>query len=102
MAAEASSSGRETGAVARLHSALMGVLTHLVDRLGRLATEHSHISQVLLPILAHSLDLANPETETLVEDALKLLRVTLSGCQQLTPALQVAHCACQLLVRYVP
>ena len=46
MASEASNAARETGAVARLHSALMAVLTHLVNRLGTVATQHPQISQV--------------------------------------------------------
>lgn len=76
--------------VVRLHGALIGVLTHLVDRLGRLATEDASIAQVLPPLLAHALDLRNPESDALVEDALKLLRVTLSGCSQLAPQLQAS------------
>lgn len=102
-AREASSSGKETGAVARLHSALMAAITHLVDRLGRLATEHPHVASVLPPLLAHALDLRSPESETLSEDALKLLRVTLSGSTQMAPQLQVcgdtaAYCIVSFLI----
>lgn len=88
----ATSEGRETGAIARLHGALMGVLTHLVDRLGLLATGHPSVSQVLLPLLAHGLDLGNPEADTLTEDALKLLLVALGSGGGLSPGLQVLHC----------
>ena len=69
----------------------MAALTHLVDRLGRLATEHPHVAQVLPSLLAHALDLSSPESETLAEDALKLLRVTLCGSVQMAPQLQVSH-----------
>ena len=45
--------------------------------------------QVLLPLLDHGIDVSNPESETLVEDAVKLLSATLSGSQQLPPPLLV-------------
>ena len=44
---------------------------------------------MLWRLLGHALDLSNPESDTLVEDALRLL-VSVLGCTTaLTPALQV-------------
>jgi hypothetical protein len=46
-----------TGGMARLHSALMATIIHLIGRLGRTAMEDQHIGGVLAPLLEHATDM---------------------------------------------
>lgn len=69
---------------------------------------------MLWRLLGHALDLSNPESDTLVEDALRLLVSVLNCTTALTPALQVAdgqhclpanipeHCCCGLRMHCCP
>ncbi|KAK9829330.1 hypothetical protein WJX72_005222 [[Myrmecia] bisecta] len=79
-ASEHSSMGGETGATARLHSALIAVLTHLVSRLCGLATSNAQVQSVLYPLLQHATDSASPDSDCLVEEALRLWQAVLAGC----------------------
>jgi hypothetical protein len=47
------------------------------------------VAKVLAPLLTHALALGRPESDVLVEDALKLLKVIISSSQQLSPEYQV-------------
>ena len=78
-----------TGAVARLHSALIAVLTHLLSRLYAAATQHEQIREVLLPLLLAALDENSPEHEVLLEDGLHLLQALLAGSSSINEGLQV-------------
>lgn len=62
----------DIGAVARLHSALMAVMTHLVNRLRGAALEDPGLQGVLFPLLHYATDPASPEADVLLEEALKL------------------------------
>ncbi|KAK9865409.1 hypothetical protein WJX84_004910 [Apatococcus fuscideae] len=73
----------ESGAVARLHSALIAVLTHLVSRMGSQAASHSEVQGVLFPLLAHATDPSLPESEVLIEEALRLWRAVLGATDQI-------------------
>ena len=48
---------------------------------------------MLWRLLGHALDLSNPESDTLVEDALRLLVSVLDCTPALMPALQVSNLA---------
>jgi hypothetical protein len=65
----------DTGSVARLHSALMAVLTHLVGKLRVAALEDEGVRGVLYPLLQYATDPASPEADVLLEEALKLWAV---------------------------
>lgn len=58
-AAQESSSGPPS----RLHSALMAVLTHMVNRLGNLAIQDPHIQGVLYALLQKGLEGSSAEQE---------------------------------------
>lgn len=89
-AMENSKSGQDTGSVARLHSSLMGLLSHLVRRLTSLGMDHPQIINVLPFLLRHALNLSHPESEVLLEDGLQLLQIVLKRSDQLLPAYQVS------------
>ena len=90
MAAQNASTGKETGAIGRLHSALIAVLTHLVNRLGHLATSHAAVEAVLFPLLAHALDASQAHGDLLVDEALPLVQATLTSSPTISqPHLQV-------------
>jgi hypothetical protein len=44
---------------------------------------------VLWPLLEHALDVRNEESNTLIEEALRLLTAVLAACQDIAPPLQV-------------
>lgn len=83
----AASGNKETGAIGRLHSALMAVLTHLVSRLGFLAISHPAVEAVLFPLLAHALDTRQPHQDLLIDEALPLVQATLTS----TPSIAQPH-----------
>lgn len=65
----------DTGSVARLHSALMAVMTHLVGKLRGAALEDGGVQGVLYPLLQYATDPGSPEADVLLEEALKLWAV---------------------------
>lgn len=65
----------DTGSVARLHSALMAVLTHLVGKLRGAALEDAGVQGVLYPLLQYATDPSSSEADVLLEEALKLWAV---------------------------
>jgi hypothetical protein len=65
----------DTGSVARLHSALMAVLTHLVGKLRGAALEDAGVQGVLYPLLQYATDPGSSEADVLLEEALKLWAV---------------------------
>ncbi|KAK9845638.1 hypothetical protein WJX84_002303, partial [Apatococcus fuscideae] len=73
----------QSGAVARLHSALIAVLTHLVSRMGAQAASQSEVQGVLFPLLTHATDASLPESEVLIEEALRLWRAVLGATDQI-------------------
>ena len=84
------SSSADSGSLARLHSALMAVLTHLVGKLRGVALENPQVQPVLYPLLSYATDPRNPEGEVLVEEAFRLWAMTLSACQNIPqPLLQL-------------
>ena len=82
-ATESSKDSPDAGSVARLHSSLMGLLSHLVRRLTSLGMDHPQIAQVMPFLLRHALDLSHPESNVLVEDGLQLLQIVLKRSDQL-------------------
>lgn len=72
----------DTGAVVRLHSALIAVLTHLVGKLRTAALSNEHISSVVYPLLRFALNLGGAESEVLCEEAFRLWSVTLGSLTQ--------------------
>ena len=93
-AMENSKIGQDTGSVARLHSSLMGLLSHLVRRLTRLGMDHPQIIGVLPFLLRHALNLSHPESEVLLEDGLQLLQIVLKRSDQLLPEYRVSFKSC--------
>ena len=89
-ATESSRAHQDSGSTARLHSSLMGLLSHLVRRLTSLGMDHPQIAQVLPFLLQHALDLRHPESEVLVEDGLQLLQIVLKRSDQLLPEYRVS------------
>ncbi|MEW5315516.1 MAG: hypothetical protein WDW38_006938 [Sanguina aurantia] len=77
----------DTGAVVRLHSALIAVLTHLVSKLRSAAMKDPRIPGVVFPLLQHSTNLSGPESECLVEEAFRLWNTALSSLPEVTPQL---------------
>ncbi|KAG1678184.1 hypothetical protein FOA52_016121 [Chlamydomonas sp. UWO 241] len=67
----------DTGAVVRLHSALIAVLTHLVGKLRAVAVRDTQIAGVVFPLLDFSTSLGSQESECLVEEAFRLWNTTL-------------------------
>jgi len=65
----------DTGSVARLHSALMAVMTHLVGKLRSAALEDPGVQGVLYPLMQYATDPASSEADVLLEEALKLWAV---------------------------
>jgi hypothetical protein len=65
----------DTGSVARLHSALMAVLTHLVGKLRGAALSDPGVQGVLYPLLQYATDPGSSEADVLLEEALKLWAV---------------------------
>ena len=78
----------DTGSVARLHSALMAVMTHLVGKLRGAALGDAGVQRVLYPLLQYATDPSSPEADVLLEEALKLW----AQVQGATPA-----CSAQLV-----
>jgi hypothetical protein len=81
------SSTSDTGAVVRLHSALIAVLTHLVTKLRGIATQDPRVMGVVFPLLQFATNLRNPESEVLVEEAFRLWNTTISSLTAITPEL---------------
>jgi hypothetical protein len=79
--------GEGTGALARLHSALISTLTHVISKLGGSALSEEHFSSVILPLLLHATSLGSAETEPLVDDGLKLWYALLRSTDTLPPQL---------------
>jgi len=77
----------DTGAVVRLHSALIAVLTHLVGKLRSVAVSNAQITSVIFPLLQYSTNLGGPESECLVEEAFRLWNTTISSMPEVTPQL---------------
>ncbi|BDA43024.1 Importin-11 [Coccomyxa sp. Obi] len=77
----------ETGALSRLHSALIAVVTHVVTRLGSRALGDPQFQGVLWPLLGAALDVSSIESETLVEEGLRLLSAVLGCTAELPPQL---------------
>uniref|UniRef100_A0A7S3VSI4 Importin N-terminal domain-containing protein n=1 Tax=Dunaliella tertiolecta TaxID=3047 RepID=A0A7S3VSI4_DUNTE len=69
----------DSGAVVRLHSALIAVLTHLVGKLKGMALRNSQVAGVVYPLLQYSTSLSTPESECLVEEAFRLWSCSLSA-----------------------
>lgn len=77
------------GAVARLHSALMATLAHLVSRVGRTALSDPGLSSVLFPLLQYATSLGSGgEGDVLLDEALKLWAATMGSATELVPPLQ--------------
>ena len=72
----------DTGSVARLHSALMAVMTHLVGKLRGAALDDPGVQGVLYPLMQYATDPSSSEADVLLEEALKLWAVV----QGATPA----------------
>jgi len=79
--------GEGTGALTRLHSALISTLTHVISKLGGSALSEDHFSSVILPLLLHATNLGSAETEPLVDDGLKLWHALLRSTDTLPPQL---------------
>lgn len=79
--------GEGTGALTRLHSALISTLTHVISKLGGSALSGEHFSSVILPLLVHATSLGGAETEPLVDDGLKLWHALLRSTNTLPPQL---------------
>lgn len=77
----------DTGALARLHSALIAVLTHLVNRLRTAAISHPQVQSVVFPLLQYATNLRSAEAEVLVEEAFRLWAVALASLPSVPPAL---------------
>lgn len=58
--------GDDTGAIVRLHSALIAVLTHLVSKLRSAAMKDPRIPGVVFPLLQHSTSLSECTSELLI------------------------------------
>jgi hypothetical protein len=79
--------GEGTGALTRLHSALIATLAHLISKLGAAAMAEPRVAAVLLPMLRHSTNAAAPEAEPLLEDGLKLWMAVLRASAAVPPEL---------------
>lgn len=77
----------DTGAVVRLHSALIAVLTHLVGKLRAVAVQDEQIAGVVFPMLSFSTSLGSQESECLVEEAFRLWNTTISSLPEVPPQL---------------
>ncbi|WIA23852.1 hypothetical protein OEZ85_013510 [Tetradesmus obliquus] len=84
---QASGGNADTGALARLHSALMAVITHLVGKLRHAAMANEQVQAVMYPLLGYATNLHNPEAEVLVEEALKCWGVALAVEPAVAPQL---------------
>ncbi|KAG2446721.1 hypothetical protein HYH02_008283 [Chlamydomonas schloesseri] len=80
--------GHEAGAVVRLHSALIAVLTHLVGKLRAVALEDPNICGVVFPLLKYSTRVGTPEGEVLVDEAFRLWSVTIASLPSVPPQLR--------------
>ncbi|GLI59709.1 hypothetical protein VaNZ11_001566 [Volvox africanus] len=78
----------EAGAVVRLHSALIAVLTHLVGKLRTVALEDANIRGVVFPLLKYSTRVGSPEGEVLVDEAFRLWSVTIASLPVVPPQLR--------------
>ncbi|KAL4857828.1 Importin-11 [Chlorella vulgaris] len=76
------------GGLARLHSALISTVTHLLLRLGSAAVADSRVAALLFPLLQHATNLGSPDAEPLVDDGLRLWSAVLATSEQLPPPLQ--------------
>ncbi|KAL4448640.1 hypothetical protein ABPG75_005859 [Micractinium tetrahymenae] len=85
-----------TGGLARLHSALISTVTHLLMRLGSAAVADPRVGELLFPLLQHATNLGSADAEPLVEDGLRLWTAVLTTSDQLPPQLQ------ELLVQRLP
>jgi hypothetical protein len=83
MMAGVASPARNPISITRLQCSVLAMLSHLVSKLGRTASEDPRISQVIYPLLLSSTDPLNPAAEPLAEDALRLWLTML----QITPSL---------------
>lgn len=81
-ASNTSNLSNDTGAVVRLHSALIAVLTHLVGKLRSAALANEHIASVVYPLLRFSTSIGGAESEVLCEEAFRLWSVTLGSLPQ--------------------
>jgi hypothetical protein len=77
----------DTGSVARLHSALMAVMTHLVGKLRGAALGDAGVQGVLYPLLQYATDPGSGEADVLLEEALKLWAVVQGATPAVTPQL---------------
>lgn len=77
-----------SGSLARLHSALIATLTHLVSRLGQLAMGDAGMQSVLYPLLQFATSTSVGEGEVLVDEALRLWAVAMTAAPNVTHALQ--------------
>lgn len=85
-----------TGGLARLHSALISTVTHLLIRLGSAAVADPRVAGLLFPLLQHATNLGSPDAEPLMEDGLRLWTAVLATSEQLPQPLQ------DLLVQRLP
>ncbi|PSC67511.1 importin-11 isoform X1 [Micractinium conductrix] len=76
------------GGLARLHSALISTVTHLLLRLGSAAVADPRVAELLYPLLMHATNLGSPDSEPLVDDGLRLLSAVLSTSDALPQPLQ--------------
>ncbi len=81
------SSGEDTGARVRLHCSLLAMLAHLLKKLGAVAAAQPEVAGVLIPLLMHATNTADPEAEPLIDDGLKLWIAVLSAAPAVTPQL---------------
>ncbi|KAL6783825.1 hypothetical protein ACKKBG_A03665 [Auxenochlorella protothecoides x Auxenochlorella symbiontica] len=93
--------GAGPGAAARLHAALIGVLAHLVGRLGLAAVAEPRVGALLAPLLRHATDVASTDSEPLLDDGLRLWRGVLQHSTSVSPLLAdlFAHRFMPLLAR---
>jgi len=77
----------DTGAVVRLHSALLAVATHLVGKLRRAALSDPQVAATVYPLLHYATSLGSPESECLVEEAFRLWSCALSALPEVPPPL---------------
>lgn len=60
-----------------MHNCLLTILSHTLDIFGAKALHEKAIQEVVYPLLMHSTNLNNPQSEVLIEDALKLWDIAL-------------------------
>lgn len=80
-------SGNSPGALTRLQCALIGVMTHLIARLGAAALNEENVSRILMPLLLHSTNISSTESEPLIDDGLQLWLAVLYSIEALPPQL---------------